>query len=284
MQYASACLQYMKVRRQNMIKLYNNGAEFISENGQLLNLNKYMSTFFFMDAPLLKETNKSNYAIKAEESSRQLLAMKVEPYNLMLYGDKDLLPELLQFISRNGYVMEGVMCPSDIGEYLVDISNNVIGKEYVKSIGMDFMETTKYTEPSSDEVTVPSHDNLDQLYGFYVNFIRDCGLTDKPDRERLEKHLSSFRIVKADGEPVSMAAFSVNTDSSYRITHVYTKPEYRGKGYARKVVNSLKNEILAMGKTATLNVDQANPVSYHLYSSLGFEKVFSQGLFYPKQK
>ena len=61
-----------------------------------------------------------------------------------------------------------------------------------------------------------------------------------------------------------------------------TKPEYRGMGYARKLVNYAKNEIIAQGKIATLNVDKKNPISNHLYSSLGFKKVFSQGIY--KQK
>ena len=51
------------------------------------------------------------------------------------------------------------------------------------------------------------------------------------------------------------------------------------KTSAGKVVNSAKNEILASGKRATLNVDRKNPVSYHLYLSLGFERMFSQGEF-----
>ena len=32
-------------------------------------------------------------------------------------------------------------------------------------------------------------------------------------------------------------------------------------------------------KTAVLNVDRKNPVSNHLYTSLGFKKIFSQGVF-----
>ena len=35
-----------------------------------------------LDAPLLKETGKINYAMKCEKDEKTLLAMKVEPYNL----------------------------------------------------------------------------------------------------------------------------------------------------------------------------------------------------------
>ena len=68
--------------------------------------------------------------------------------------------------------------------------------------------------------------------------------------------INSYRILKIDNKIVSMAAYTNNTSDSYRITHVYTRPEYRGNSYARKVVNTLKNEIINMNKLATLNVDQ----------------------------
>ncbi|MCR5564764.1 MAG: GNAT family N-acetyltransferase, partial [Gammaproteobacteria bacterium] len=80
------------------------------------------------------------------------------------------------------------------------------------------------------------------------------------------------------------AKLSQYPDASYKIAFVYTRDEYRGKGYARKVVNSVKNEILDKGFVATLNVDQKNPISNHLYESLGFKKVFSQGVYVPKNK
>ena len=60
---------------------------------------------------------------------------------------------------------------------------------------------------------------------------------------------------------------------------IYTKKEYRGLKYARMVVNTLKNEIISMGYKATLNVDEKNPISYHLYTSLGFKRMFSQAIY-----
>ena len=63
-------------------------------------------------------------------------------------------------------------------------------------------------------------------------------------------------------------------------TEVYTRDEYRNFGYARKIVNTIKNEILDMNEVATLNVDKKNPISNHLYASLGFKKLFSQGVYH----
>ena len=86
-------------------------------------------------------------------------------------------------------------------------------------------------------------------------------------------------VTAAGGYIIQLLPGAPATGDDLRLVLVYTRDEYRGRGYARKVVNSAKNEIVASGKRATLNVDRKNPVSYHLYLSLGFERMFSQGEF-----
>ena len=265
-----------------MIFSYSDGASFIEENGAYLSENTYMSSFFFLDAPLLKETSKKNYAIKVYDENTQLLAMKVEPYFLMLYGDKTLLKELLIFIKNNELEIEGAYCATELGEELLGLSQEILNKEYYQQIGMDFMETKDITEPSSNEIERPTLNDVDEIVECLINFISDCGLTDKVERENVIKTLSTYRIIRLDNKIASLARKSPESDSSTRISMVYTRPEYRNKGLARKIVNYLKNEIISEDKIATLNVDQANPISNHLYQSLGFKKVFSRGIFVPK--
>lgn len=144
---------------------------------------------------------------------------------------------------------------------------------------MDFMEARSITEPSAPEVEPAREDDLDEIFDCAQRFVADCGLLDKPEKESFRKVLDSIRVIRADGKIVSMARIAPATGDDLRLVLVYTRDEYRGRGYARKVVNSAKNEILASGKRATLNVDRKNPVSYHLYLSLGFERMFSQGEF-----
>ena len=69
-----------------MIKLYKNGTELFEENKAFLDTNKYLSCFFAMDAPLLTQTDKINYAVKVEDGEDALLALKVEPYDMLLFG------------------------------------------------------------------------------------------------------------------------------------------------------------------------------------------------------
>ena len=148
-----------------------------------------------------------------------------------------------------------------------------------QALAMDFMEARRVTEPSAPEVEPAREDDLDEIFDCAQRFVADCGLLDKPEKESFRKVLDSIRVIRADGKIVSMARIAPATGDDLRLVLVYTRDEYRGRGYARKVVNSAKNEILASGKRATLNVDRKNPVSYHLYLSLGFERMFSQGEF-----
>ena len=261
-----------------MIKVYNSGNDFILENKDFLDLNRYMAVFFYLDAKALNETNKKNYAIKAEADSKKLLAIKVEPYNLCLYGDFECLNELISYLYDNSYELNGVLCSTMIGDELIKLSKNSKNK-YHLSIGMDFMEAKEFTEETSELVLKTCKNDLDELFELSGAFFKECGLPDVPDKEKLLDCVTYFRVIRENKKIVSMASLTKDTKTSYRITHVYTLPEYRGRGYARKIVNYIKNEIISLGFTATLNVDQKNPISYHLYESLGFKKVFSQGIY-----
>ncbi|MBQ6654531.1 MAG: GNAT family N-acetyltransferase [Erysipelotrichaceae bacterium] len=266
-----------------MIREYANGREFIEDNEAFLNQNRYMSAFFYLDAKLLEQPNKADYAMKVTDDSCNLVALKVDKYNLMLYGDRECVGELMHHLEENGYEYDGVLCPTDIGEELIKVSKELSDRECELMIGMDFMETRDYTGPSSSEVVRPVEEDLDEMLEMINRFFMDCGLPDKMEKEKLQNRLNDFRIIRDDGMIVSLAAYQPNTDTSCKIAYVYTRPQYRGRGYGRKVVNTIKNEILAQGMTATLNVDQANPISNHLYESLGFRKVFSQGVYTQKK-
>ena len=256
-----------------MIKVYDNGNEFIKENDEFLKLEKYMSSLFYVDAKVLTNSTKSDYAVKALVDDKIMLGIRVMPYSLLLYGDNEALPEMIQYFDDNNYASEAVLCPETIGNELVKSHG------YIKAIGMDFMETKDYTEESSSEVIKLKEEDLDELHSLILRFFIDCGLPDKPSKDKVKANLDNFRCIKVDGKIVSIGAYSGYTDTSCKITHVYTRDEYRGKSYARKVVNTMKNEIINSGMIATLNVYQNNPISNHLYKSLGFKKVYGQGMY-----
>ena len=57
-----------------MIVSYQTGMEFLQDNQEYLQTNPYLSTFFTLDAPLLKQADKINYALRCEQGDKRLLA------------------------------------------------------------------------------------------------------------------------------------------------------------------------------------------------------------------
>lgn len=260
-----------------MITEYKTRSDFWKANRELLNTAPDLTAFFKLDSPLLKETNRSNYALKCENGGNTLLALKIEPFNCLLFGDAACAPELLSFIMNGGYELKHYLSESTLGDAVLEELEKTYGLSCRETLAMDYLEAEQQTEPSSAEVLTADESDLDEICECLEHFITDCGLHDTIDRKQTKKTIGSFRLIRKNGEIVSMARMAPAAETAVRIVAVYTRDAYRGKGYARKVVNTLKNEILSAGRRAVLNVDRNNPISYHLYASLGFRRVFSQG-------
>ncbi|MBQ2472546.1 MAG: hypothetical protein II508_08105, partial [Acholeplasmatales bacterium] len=117
-----------------MIKEYKNGDEFLKENLSYLELNPYMTSLIIVDSLALKEISKSNYALKIEEDNQKLLAIRVESFPLLFYGEEKLLSKLLEYINNYEYIYDGVFTSTKIGDELLKLNMG-----YYKDIGMDFM-------------------------------------------------------------------------------------------------------------------------------------------------
>ena len=261
-----------------MIKEYANGNDFYEENREFLLSDKYSEPFFRFDSPLLTQTGKDQYALGASEGDSMLLALLVDPYNIQLSGDASLAEELVGFLTANGYRIKDYQCSLELGEKLMECFKRE-GYVFNLKLGMDFMEAKEKTSEPSEPVEFATDDDVDELYEIICNFIRDCGLNDIARKERIREKLDTYRVLRRDGRIASVAKVHDWTDTDSKITTVYTRDEYRNRGLARIVVGNALNEIIDSGKTAVLNVDRKNPISYHLYSSLGFRRIFSQGVF-----
>ena len=207
-----------------------------------------------------------------------LLALLVDPYNILLSGDDSLAEELVGYLTSNGYRIKDFQCSLDLGKKLVECFRRE-GYDFHLMLGMDFMEAKEKAAEPSESVELATEDDVDELYEIICSFIRDCGLHDEIRKERIREKLDTYRILRRDGRIVSIAKVHDWSDTDSKITSVYTRDEYRNRGLARIVVGNALNEIIDSGKTAVLNVDRKNPISYHLYSSLGFKRIFSQGVF-----
>ena len=261
-----------------MIKIYNNGIDFYNENKDFLLTNVYTEVFFRFDSELLLETNKCEYVIKAYSDNHQLLVLKKNPFSALLFGDKELVKELFDYLLDNDY---------KIGEYLTLIPLGDEIKAYLETkglyyklkMGMDFMEARFKMYPSSDIVEVAKTCDASEIYELVKEFVSECDVSDNTNIDKIKNNIYDYRIVRCDNLIVAIAKMTKATSHDKKITHVYTRKEYRGRGFAKAICTNLVNEIIDSGYIATLNVDQKNPISNHIYSSIGFKKIFSQGVY-----
>ena len=261
-----------------MVREYANGNDFYEENKAFLLSDKYSEPFFRFDSPLLTQSGKDQYAVRVSEGGSMLFALLVDPYKILLSGDALLAEELVGFLTSNGYRIKDFQCSLELGEKLVECFGRE-GYGFRLSLGMDFMEAKEKTAEPAEPVEHATEGDVDELYEIVCNFIRDCGLNDVARKERIREKLDTYRVLRRDGRIASVAKVHDWTDTDSKITTVYTRDEYRNRGLARSVVANALNEIIDSGKNAVLNVDRKNPVSNHLYASLGFKRIFSQGVF-----
>ena len=77
-------------------------------------------------------------------------------------------------------------------------------------------------------------------------------------------------IIKNKKRIVSIAKKTRETDCLCSISAVYTIEKERKKGFSKKIVSFLTNYIVTNHKIAYLFVDKNNPISNHLYQSIGY--------------
>ena len=261
-----------------MIKTYKNGNDFYKENKDFLLKNIYTEVFFRLDSPLLLKTNKFEYALQASNENSKLLVLKKEPYNILFFGDFELVPELIDYLVDNRFELKDYLSPIDLGDKIKEYfsTKNI---QYDLTLGMDFMEAHEKCDIDPKEVESATLDDLDEVFDLTNRFIKDCGLNSVHTKEKLKEKIETYRLIRKDDKIVSMAHLYENSSKDYKISMVYTRDEYRGMGYAKEVCGYILNEIIDKGYYATLNVDINNPISNHVYKSIGFKRLFSQGIY-----
>jgi predicted GNAT family acetyltransferase len=120
-------------------------------------------------------------------------------------------------------------------------------------------------------------DDAPLLYDWTIAFMREAVPHDPPPgREQIAKAAAEGRHMFwiVDGAAVSMAAIARRLRNTAAISHVYTPPEWRGRGYAGSVTAAVVEKILAEGRsTACLYTDLRNPYSNRCYARIGFQPV-----------
>lgn len=102
---------------------------------------------------------------------------------------------------------------------------------------------------------------------------------DEETHARVERALASgvVRLLEVDGQPVAMTAFNARLPDMVQIGGVYTPPDLRGHGYARRAVALHLAEARGDGvETAILFA--SGPAACRAYEAIGFTHIGSYAL------
>lgn len=86
------------------------------------------------------------------------------------------------------------------------------------------------------------------------------------------RELGLYLGIRREGRLVAMAGQRMGLDGCREISAVATLPEFRGRGYAGRLVRRLVREILAEGLAPFLHVDADNDAARAAYEKAGFAR------------
>ncbi len=204
------------------------------------------------------------------------------PFNLQVSsGAEEAAPALAgaarRVSARSGVPIAGVSGPRDAAAAVARAWSATTGAAHRLH-----MAETLYALESVRPVRVPpgrhrlaSHDEIELLTGWLIAFSAEVRLPSGPDPEAVVGSLVRGGLLHLwldGGEPVSMAARRQPVAGVVRVGPVYTPPQRRGHGYARRLVAEVSAAALSQPEVrhCMLYADAANPVSNSIYSQIGY--------------
>lgn len=263
-----------------MLKIYPNGEQFIAENADIFRQFPLETVFFEANAKYMSQTNNNNFLLKLANGNKYLLAVHNGDHPMVIFGNNELCSELARDVlqlqlSFNQILGDMPTCEAFLAEY-----EHLTGVTHRIKYAMEIMQCKRLlTKENLDGVEIPTEKDVDELAQMMLNFHGDAlgenvTFTDM-QREAMEC-LHNFVVVRHNGQIVSCACMKRATDYLASISNVFTRVEYRGKGFACRAVTYLTKRILDSGKLPYLFVDTKNPISNHLYTKIGYTYAIPQ--------
>lgn len=270
------------LKDEKTYQLYLNGQSFLIENESYLKATvntKIETAFFENNAKLYTTLNRKNYAFQFKKANDILLLLKCEPYNALIFGSKKLCSYAAKIIADYHLEVKRLLGENElVQEFLTAYQSHLSGSIEVEH-SMQIMVLHQLKSKSTEEAFRCSTQDLNSLAECYVSFYKEALSTDidfETAKKQLQGNEHNVYALAVDDKIVSIASKTRDNDSICAISHVFTIPQYRGLGYARKVVSKISQDILDEGKIPYLFVDTENPISNHLYLGIGFQYLIRQ--------
>ncbi len=258
------------------LKLYENKEELLKDNMFLLdgsNEELILTNFFPGNAEHYVQFDRYNYSFKIESNDSFLLILAIQNYPTLVYGAIDLVKEACKVICDYNLYFERLIGNHELIKAFQKEYISIRGGSFDDYHQMSIMMLKQLVSYEQDGVFKCQMKDLNSLISIYQDFYQTIyhrSILQEEVKEILTKDINSYYAYKVDEEIVSIASITRSNQKISAISHVYTRPEFRNHHYARKVVSKVCDEIMSQGKVPYLYVDRKNPISNHLYLSLGF--------------
>ena len=269
----------LKVRTKYKIKSYKAVELYMKSSEEFLYKNEPINNLFwevyFRSSESTKEIHAGNIFHRGKIKLSYI--KMTSNYILLSSGLSSAIQHLVDYAKRKKWILRGVLGPSEMSE--------LFAKQWFKSSGKNILlaqktfnifETRKTHLKFNQEnrIKIVRADNMQwpriRLWASLFAKESDSSANElstvKLAREILEQ--GNMYIFRKAGASVGMAGFGRKTPSRLTINMVYISKEYRGQGYAKKMIFHLINEAKDRGFSKCILFSEKS-LENNLYLKIG---------------
>ena len=121
-----------------------------------------------------------------------------------------------------------------------------------------------------------SQDDMSKISEFMIGFFEATNeqeIVDITDKTKLLEDIKlGVYFIEYKGKPIGMSRYSGESKNYIDITTVYIDPNYRGKGFGKKLMLYMIETIINTNKVPVTQTSSLNLIARKTYESLGFIK------------
>jgi len=183
---------------------------------------------------------------------------------------------LVEYVENNNITISGILGNKEDTDLYIKASS----KTFKLDMAMDIMGIREFRLLSrKGRLVIPTTEDIDSIAQGICNFTNETlndSITLDEAKEKVNLYLSNgyfYLYENEERKKTSFARLNKRNENGLTISAVYTFPEYRGKGYAKSMINLICEWALQQVKHVSLFVDKKNPIFNKVYLDNGFKYI-----------
>lgn len=260
--------------------IYESGDKFLQDNQKVLEDNPVETSFFKINAKNMQDMT-NDFAVKFKENNKFIIALRFKHYPMIIFGDNSIIHAFSVNLLQHDLTFDRILAKEPIAKSFIECYEQLNGGSHELIHSMDIMVCTQISQNNTDTtaVEIAQINDVQEIAELVHTFFLKINNKADPISKYLEEvksNINNYVLIRSDGKIVSIAKKCREDEHICSISNVYTLNEYRCRGFSRKIMTFLTKQILESGKIVYLYVDKSNPISNHLYSSIGYKYISPQ--------